>query len=633
MCLKSHEVVKMSREVRIKFIELAAGAAAYMGVLAAVKYDYWGFAVSDKAEPAIFLLAYAVLAADTCWQYLKRLRQWKLFDENLLMLIATGGAFLAERYTEAVGAMLFFHIGKLAESVSLNRARHSIAEFMDIRPAFANRKTAIGEETVSPEELSPGEIIIIRPGEKIPVDAVVTSGFSTIDEKALTGEFRPRSVRSGSGIYSGSINQGSVLEARVSRPYGESTACRILDMVGEAEKQKSESENFVDRFTRLYCPAAALMGILIMILPPMIAPGQDPGMWMHRGLVFLVASCPCGLLVSVPLAFLGGIGAASRQGILVKSGNDLESLSRTETFIFDKTGTLTEGVFGVKELCPRGISAARLLEIAAYAESYSNHPIALSLRETYEKGIYMSRVRDVKEHPGLGIEAVVDGTRTYVGNSEFMGMLGMDYQHISGAGTAAHVIYGGQYAGYILISDRIREDAGYTVGWLQRHQLEAMIFTGDSESAANEAAKSLGIEFVYAGLKPQDKVLQLEEFMDSRLESEKLAFVGDGINDALVLSRADVGIAMGGLGADAALEAADIILMDDELSGIVNAVRIARGTVGAVRQNFYFAVFVKAVVLLMAFLGLISMRNAIIADMAVLLINLFNSLWVLKFPA
>ena len=632
MCLKPHEVAKMSKEVRIKFIELAAGAVVYMGVLVAAKYDYWNFAVADKAEPAIFLLAYAVLAADTCWQYLKRLRHWKLFDENLLMLIATSGAFLAERYTEAVGAMLFFHIGKLAESVSLNRARHSIAEFMDIRPAFANRKTAIGEETVSPEELRPGEIIIIRPGEKIPVDAVVTSGFSTIDEKALTGEFRPRSVKSGSGIYSGSINQGSVLEARVSRPYGESTACRILDMVGEAEKQKSESENFVDRFTCLYCPAAALMGILIMILPPMIAPGQDPGMWMHRGLVFLVAACPCGLLVSVPLAFLGGIGAASRQGILVKSGNDLEALSRTETFIFDKTGTLTEGVFGVKEICPRETSAARLLEIAACAEACSNHPVALSLRDAYGKGIYMSRVRDIKEHPGFGIEARIDGKRPFVGSSRFMEQIGADYQQVSGVGTAVHVVYGMQYAGYVLIADKIREDAKYTIDWLRDHQLEAMIFTGDNQSVANDVAKILGIEFAYAEQLPQDKAAQMEEFMDSQLESEKLAFVGDGINDALALARADVGIAMGGLGADAALEAADIILLDDEPSRIIHAIRISWETVHVVRQNLYFALFIKALVLAMAFLGLISMQSAIIADMAVLLINLFNSLWVLKFP-
>lgn len=622
----------MTKEVKIKFIELVAGAAIYIGMLFAAKYGYWNIKVSGQLELAVFLLAYVVLAMDTCRQFLKKLVQWKFFDENLLMLIASGGALYAERYVEAVGAMLFFHIGKLIEAVSLNRTERSITKFMDIRPVFANRKTGIGEERVKPEELKTGQIIVIRPGEEIPVDAVVTNGFSNIDEKALTGEFQPRRVGPGSDVYSGSINQESVLEARVAKVYEESTAYKILSMVGEAAKNKSESENFVDRFTRLYSLAVTLLGILTMILPPMMFSGQDPEVWMYRGLIFLVAACPCGLLVSVPLAFLGGIGAASRQGILIKGGNYLEILSRTETFIFDKTGTLTEGVFGVKEICPRGISAAGLLEIAAYTESYSNHPIALSLREAYGKGIYMSRVKGIKEHSGFGIEAVIDGTRVYVGNSRFMEQLGIDYQQVSDAGTAVHVAYGGRYVGYVLIADRIREDAKYTIDWLRHHQLESMIFTGDNESVANEVAKSLGIEFAYANQLPQDKAAQLEEFMESQFESEKLAFVGDGINDALALARADVGIAMGGLGSDAALEAADIILMEDELTRIVDAVRISRGTISAVRQNLYVAVFVKVILLVMAFLGFVSMQNAIIADMAVLLINLLNSFWVLKYP-
>ncbi len=622
----------MAKEVKIKFIELAAGAAIYLGILSAARYGYWNFAVTEEMELALFLLAYAVLAIDTCWQFLKKLVHLKFFDENLLMLIASGGALYVERYTEAVCAMLFFHIGKLMEAISLNHAKRSIIKFMDIRPAFANRKMSIGEEQVKPEELEPGQIIIIRPGEKIPVDAVVTSGFSSVDEKALTGEFRLRSVHMGSKVYSGSINQGNVLEARVTKVYEESTAFKILSMVGEAAKNKSESENFVDRFTSLYSPLVALLGVLAMVLPPMLLSGQDQETWVYRGLIFLVAACPCGLMVSVPLAFLGGIGAASRQGILIKGANELEKLSRTETFIFDKTGTLTEGVFGVKEICPKGTSAVRLLEIAAYAEIYSKHPIARSLREAYGKGIYMSRVVGVKEHPGFGLEAMVDGKKAYVGNSRFMELLGMAHPNVSDVGTAVHVIYDRRYAGYVLIGDRLREDAEYTIDWLRQHHLEAMIFTGDNASAANDVARKLGIEFVYANLLPQDKAAQLGEFMDSQLESEKLAFVGDGINDALALVQADVGIAMGGLGSDAALEAADIILMEDEPSRIVNAVRISRGTVSAVRQNLYFAVFVKVFLLTLAFLGFVSMQNAIMADMAVLLINLLNSFWVLKYP-
>lgn len=622
----------MAKEVKIKFIELAAGAVIYAGVFIAAENEYWNFPVTDQAELALYLLAYAVLAADTCWQFLKKLRQWKFFDENLLMLIASGGAFAAERYPEAVGVMLFFHIGKVAEAVSLDQTKRSIVKFMDIRPSFANRKIGIGEEMVKPEELNPGDTIVIRPGEKIPADAVIIHGFGTIDEKALTGEFRPRSVGMGSRVYGGSVNQGGILEAKVSKAYEESTACRILKMVEEASGQKSSSEYSADRFIRLYSAAMTLLGILTMTLPPMISPSQDPGTWMSRGLVFLVAACPCGVMVSVPLAFSAGIGTASKQGILIKGGDYLEKLSRTETFIFDKTGTLTEGVFGVKEICPKGTSAARLLEIAACAEAYSSHPAAQSLRDAYGKGIYMSRVRDIKEHPGFGIEAVIDGKRAYVGSSRFMELLGVDYQQVSGVGTVVHVVYGMQYVGYVLIADRIREDAKETIDWLRSHHLESMMFTGDNQSVADDVAKTLGIEFAYAEQLPQDKAAQVEEFMDCQLESEKLAFVGDGINDALALVRADVGIAMGGLGADAALEAADIILLEDEPSRIINAVRISWETMDVVRQNLYFAFFIKAILLVTAFSGYITMKNALIADMAVLLINLLNSFWVLKFP-
>lgn len=622
----------MTKEVKIRAIELAVGALLCLCLFAAAQYDYWGLAVTEEMELAGILLTYGVLAADTCLQILKKLRHLHLFDENLLMLLATAGAFAMGRQGEAVAAMLFFHTGKLIESISLHHTKQSIAKFMDIRPVYANRKRGLGEENVKPEELKPGQIIVIRPGEKIPVDAVVTRGFSNIDEKALTGEFEPRSVSLGSKIYSGSINQGSLLEARVTRVYEDSVAAKILNLVEEACKKKGESQNQAERFTRIYSPLVTLLGILVMILPPMLFPGQDMEKWLYRGLIFLVAACPCGLLVSVPIAFLGGIGAASRQGVLIKGGNYLETLSQTETFIFDKTGTLTEGSFGVKEICPRGITAAQLLEIAAYAESYSSHPIAQSLRDAFEKGIDTSRIGYIEEHPGLGIEAIIDGTRVFAGNSKLMEVLGMDYQKVQGNGTAVHVSVGRKYVGHVLISDNIRKDAGDTVRWLLQHHMEVMMLTGDNELAANDVAKTLGIDYVYANLMPQDKVVQLEEIMSGQLESEKLAFVGDGINDAPVLARADIGIAMGGLGSDAALAAADIILMEDEPSRIINAIRVSRGTVRAVRENLYFAVLIKMILLVLAFFGGISMQDAIIADMAVLLINLLNSFWVLKYP-
>lgn len=622
----------MTKEVKVRFIELAVGAALCIGLFAAEQYDYWGLAVTEEVRQVLILLTYGVLAADACWQVLKKLRRRKLFEENMLMLLATGGALAIGRHGEATAAMLFFHVGKLIESISLHHTKQSIARFMDIRPVYANRKRGMGEENVKPEELRPGQIIVIRPGEKIPVDAVVTRGFSNIDEKALTGEFEPRSVSMGSRIYSGSINQDSLLEARVTRVYEESAAAKILNMVEEALKNKGESENAAERFTRFYSPAVTLLGILVMVLPPVLFLGQDLEKWVYRGLIFLVAACPCGLLVSVPIAFLAGIGAASRQGILIKGGNYLETLSQTETFIFDKTGTLTEGSFGVKEICPRGIRAAQLLETAAYAEAYSSHPIAQSLRDAFEKGIDTSRIGYVQEHPGLGMEAIIDGTRVFAGNSKLMKLLGMDHYEVRGSGTAVHVTAGRKYVGYVLISDQIRKDAEDTVRWLLQHHMEVMMLTGDHELAANEVAKSLGIEYVYANLMPQDKVAQMEEIMSEQLEAEKLAFVGDGINDAPVLARADIGIAMGGLGSDAALAAADIILMEDEPSRIINAIRISRGTVRVVKENLYFAVFIKMILLVLAFLGGISMQNAIIADMAVLLINLLNSFWVLKYP-
>ena len=618
----------MAREVKNKFMEVGVGSILYLLALFAVRH--WDAA--GGAELFVYLLAYIALTAGIFLQMVKNARHFQFFDENFLMLLATIGAMVIGKYAEAVGAMLFFQIGKLIETVSMSQTKKSIAKYMDIRPDTANKKSGSGEAVVEPSELNIGDIIIIRPGEKIPVDAMVTAGVSTVDMKALTGEAEPEEVKIGTKLFSGSINLSGLLEARVMKVYAESTASRIMRLVEDANQKKSKKENFADRFTRYYTPFVTLLGILVMILPPMMMPSHDTEIWMYRGLIFLVAACPLGLLISVPLAFLGGIGAASKQGVMIKGSNYLEALSETETFIFDKTGTLTKGVFHVKEVCPRGGSEEELLEITAYAEAYSNHPIAVSLKEAYGKEIDMMRVQEAKEHLGYGVEALLDGRKVYIGNSKFMNKLGLYYHPVTSVGSAVHVAVEGEYKGYILIADVMRKDAKKTVRWLNRHQLEVVMLTGDNERVAEDVAKQLGIESVYANLMPEDKVEQLEEFMESQMEQEKLAFIGDGINDAPVLARADVGIAMGGLGADAALEAADIILLEDEPSRIINAIRISRGTVRAVKQNLVFAIGMKVLLLIMAFFGYVTMQDAIVADMGIMLINILNSFWVIKYP-
>ena len=463
------------------------------------------------------------------------------------------------------------------------------------------------------------------------MDAVVTEGAGSVDEKALTGEAKPRTVEAGEHLYSGSINLSGVLEAKVVRHYKDSTASRIMELVENANAKKSESVQFADRFTKYYTPIVILIALLTVILPPMMfAEAKDE--WIYRGLIILVAACPCGLMVSIPLAFLGGIGAASRQGVLIKGGAFLESLPEVDTFVFDKTGTLTEGVFHVTEIAPYNCTEEELLETAALGETYSVHPIAVSLREAYGKETDRSRVSGLEDFPGYGIRAEIDGRTVYIGNSRLMKRQGLFYQPATGAGTAVHVAVDGNYAGYILISDVIREDAGRLMRWLHKRGLGTVMLTGDNERTAESVARQLGIESVYAELMPEDKVEQIEEFMESQTENEKVAFVGDGINDAPVLARADVGIAMGGLGADAALEAADIILMEDEPSRIINAIRIAKATLRSVSQNMVFAIGMKVILIVLAFLGLVTMQNAILADMAVMLINILNSFWMLKYP-
>ncbi len=618
----------MSKEIRRKWIEIGAGAVFYIILLSTGKYQ----SHDRTIQTALYLVPYVIVSFETYFEMLKGIRHFRFFNENLLMILATIGAFCVGRNVEATGAMLFFEIGILIEKIAFGKTKKSIAKFMDIRPESANLKTDAGEEAVSPEQLEIGDIIVIKPGEKIPVDAVVTFGNSTVDKKALTGEYEPVEVKPGNRIYSGSINISGGLEARVTRLYKDSTASRIVDLVESASQKKAESENMAARFTKYYTPIVILLGILVMILPPMMLPGHESEKWIYRGLIFLVAACPSGLLVSVPLAFLGGIGAASRQGVLMKGCDCVEALSKTETFMFDKTGTLTEGVFHVSEIEPKDMTEEELLDIAAAAEGYSTHPIAVSLRERCGRELDLNRVGEVKEFPGLGIKTKVDGREVLVGNYKFMVQEGVFFAPVNKRGTAIYVAVSGEYAGYILIDDVIRRDVPRLMRWLHKHNLEAVMLTGDSEDNAVAVARELRIDYVYADLLPEDKVAQVEEFMESQMEKEKLAFVGDGINDAPVLARADIGIAMGGLGADAALEAADIILMEDEPSRIINAIRISKGTLRSVKENMIFAVGMKVFLLILAFFGLVSMQNAILADMGVMLLNIVNSFWMIKYP-
>ena len=635
----------MTEEAKTKGIEIGAGVILYVTAWGVTSY----YTVSRNVEIVLFLLPYVVLSVTTYWDLVSMLIRKQFPDENLLMVIATAGAFCIGRHHEAVAAMLFYQVGKFIEEISLSRTRKSITEYIDIRPEYANLKVGRNEEKiVPPQELKLRQVIVIRPGEKIPVDVVVTLGTGTVDMKALTGESTPKAVKPGDRLYSGSINLNSVLEARVVRLYDDSTA-EIMRLVEDAGEKKAENIRFADKFTRLYTPLVILLALLTVILPPMIFDGERQE-WVYRGLILLVAACPCGLMVSIPMAFLGGIGSASRQGVLIKGGALLEKLTQVDTYVFDKTGTLTEGVFHVKEIVPEKMEAGKLLQLAALTEMYSTHPIAVSLRDAYEKQIKekaangkqtdkkqegqpeAAKVRGIEEIPGYGVKAYINDHEVYVGNARLMNRQGVFYQPVRDAGTAVHVSVDGEYAGYILISDIIRPDAGKLMKWLRKRELSTVMLTGDNERVAEAVASRLKIESVYAELMPEDKVELLEEFRENQMEGEMVAFVGDGINDAPVLARADIGIAMGGLGADAALEAADIILMEDEPSRIINAVRIAKATLRSVRQNMVFAIGMKVILIVLAFFGLVTMQNAIVADMGVMLINILNSFWMMKYP-
>lgn len=617
----------MGKEAKRKALEIGIGVLLYTAAWV-VKFN---LTISNQKELFLFLLAYTVLSATTYWEQLRKINKIQFFDENLLMIAATAGAFFIGKHNEAVAAMLFFQIGKFVETMSINKTQKSISDYIDLRPEYANLKIGDTEKTVLPRELELDQEIILRPGERIPIDAIVTAGTGHVDMKALTGESEPSAVKPGDRIYSGAININGVLTAKVIRLYHESTASKIMNLVENADDKKSKSIRFADRFTRYYTPLVLCIAVLTMILPPMMF-SFDKTEWIYRGLIIMVAACPCGLMISIPLAFFGGIGAAARQGVLIKGAAFLEDLTLADTFVFDKTGTLTEGVFHVRQLVSCGMDESCLLETAVLAEAYSKHPIAMSVREAYGKKLDLSRAQGIEEQPGYGVKAKVDGKTVHVGNPAFMEKLGIEYTEAKEAGTAVYVAVDGTCVGYIVISDLIRDDSYRLIKWLKKKNLAVVMFTGDNEEAAEAVSGVLGIDSVYAELMPEEKVEILEEFRENQVEGEKLVFIGDGINDAPVLAQADLGIAMGGLGADAALEAADIILMNDEPSKIINAVKISKATLRSVRQNMAISIGMKIILIVLAFAGLITMQNAIVADMAVMLINILNSFWMTKYP-
>ncbi len=577
-------------------------------------------------QPAMFAVGYLVVGGDVAFRAIKNIAQGKVFDENFLMGIATIGAFCIGKFPEGVEVMLFYQIGELFQSYAVDKSRKSIASLMDIRPDYANVKK--GEELIKtdPDEVHIGDIIVIKAGERIPLDSKVIEGNSMIDTSALTGESVPREVNAGCDLLSGCININGVINAEVTKEFGESTVSKILDLVENASSKKSSSEKFITKFAKYYTPIVVIIAVILAVVPPLVLSGATFSDWLFRALTFLVVSCPCALVISIPLSFFGGIGGASRSGILVKGSNYLEALAQTEIVVFDKTGTLTKGVFNVQEILAEGISKEELLEITAYAESYSNHPISLSLKRAYGKEIDNERISDVEEISGYGVSAIVDGKKTSVGNAKLMEQLGVPYYKGELIGTVVHAAVDNQYAGYIVIADEIKDDSTQAIRDLKAAGIKQIVMlTGDSKIVGEKVAKNLGLDKVYAELLPADKVEKLEELFSEKSARGKLAFVGDGINDAPVLARADIGIAMGGLGSDAAIEAADIVIMTDEPSKIATAMNISKKTLRIAHQNIVFAIGIKVIVLILSAFGLASMQAAIFADVGVTILAVLNA--------
>ena len=573
----------------------------------------------------LFLIPYAVIGWDVLWKAIRNIAHGQVFDENFLMALATVGAFVIGEYPEGVAVMLFYQVGELFQSYAVGRSRQSIAALMDIRPDYANIEQDGKLVQVDPEDVAVGDTIVIKAGEKIPLDGVVLDGVSAVDTAALTGESLPRDVKPGDGVVSGCINRSGLLKVRVTKVFGESTVAKILDLVENSSSKKAPAENFITRFARYYTPVVVIGAVLLAALPPLLF-GGDWSDWLQRALIFLVISCPCALVISIPLSFFGGIGGASKQGILVKGSNYLEALAKTEIVVFDKTGTLTKGTFQVTAVHPDQIGEEELLELAALAESYSEHPISRSLRDAYQKPIDSSRVTDVEEISGHGVRAKVDGREVHAGNGKWMDQAGAQWRNCHRMGTVVHVAVDGSYAGHIVISDEVKPDAAKAIRALKQNGVKkAVMLTGDAKAVGEAVAKELGIDEVHTELLPGDKVDQVERLLREADGKGMLAFVGDGINDAPVLSRADIGIAMGGLGSDAAIEAADVVLMDDQPSKLATAMRISRRTLRIVRQNIVFALGIKLLFLILGAFGLANMWEAVFADVGVSVLAILNA--------
>ena len=605
-------------------------AAVLMVVLSLLPIDGW-------LKFVLFMIPYLVIGHDILLKAWKGILNRQVFDENFLMAVATIGAILLGDYKEGVAVMLFYQIGELFQSYAVGKSRRNISELMDIRPDYANIEKEDGTlEQVDPDEVGIGSVIVVQPGEKVPIDGVIEEGRTSLNTSALTGESLPREAGVGDEVISGCINMSGVLKIRTTKEFGESTVSKILDMVENASSKKSRSENFISKFAKYYTPAVCYGALALAILPPLVRLlflGMTPewGDWVMRALTFLVISCPCALVISIPLSFFAGIGGASNAGVLVKGSNYLETLSQTKYVVFDKTGTMTQGVFEVSGVHHSSMDTEKLLEYAALAECHSSHPISKSLKKAYGKPLDPSRVTDVEEISGNGVTAKVDGVRVAAGNSKLMEKLGVDCMECHSVGTVVHMAVNGKYAGHILISDQIKPHAKEAIAALKKCGVKKTIMlTGDRREAARQVAEELGIDEVHSELLPGDKVAQVEKLLDEKGEKEKLAFVGDGINDAPVLSRADIGIAMGALGSDAAIEAADIVLMDDDPLKISKAIRISRKCLRIVYENIYFAIGVKVVCLILGALGIANMWVAIFADVGVMIIAVLNAIRALN---
>lgn len=581
---------------------------------------------NEWLQIALFIISYIIVGGDVVKRAVKNIFKGQVFDENFLMSIATIGAFFIGEYPEGVAVMLFYQVGELFQSYAVGKSRKSIASLMDIRPDYANVKKGDELVKVDPDEVQIGDIIVIKAGEKIPLDGKVIEGSSMIDTSTLTGESVPREVEVGSDILSGCININGVITAEVTKEFGESTVSKILDLVENASSKKSNSEQFITKFARYYTPVVVIIAVFLAIIPPLVIDGATFSDWIYRALSFLVVSCPCALVISIPLSFFGGIGGASKKGVLVKGSNYLEALAETEIVVFDKTGTLTKGVFNVQEIHPEGVSKEELLELTAHAESYSNHPISLSLKRAYSKEIDNRRISDVEEISGHGVIATVDGKKVMAGNIKLMKMMDIPYFKGELIGTIVHVAVNNKYIGYIVIADEVKEDSAQAIKELKAANIKQIVMlTGDNKSIGSKVAKELGLDKVYAELLPADKVEKLEELFSQKSKKGKLAFVGDGINDAPVLARADIGIAMGGLGSDAAIEASDVVIMTDEPSKIATTMKISKKTLKIAHQNIVFAIGIKIIVLILSAFGITTMWAAIFADVGVTIIAVLNA--------